>query len=515
MNIIKLSITIALLSFASFSQIASAQFWDSWTDTYSPTWTPLSLNQMTSKNSSSSSYKINTYQPSTSTTTPTKTPPADLLIPEGGKGLWINKGGAIRYLDDDSILPFGTKANYDTKEITFTKDYITFLVGTITHYNPGANSFGYIHPSRFEIDTHTYAEVSDSVKPPENFTVPEGAIGVRIKEWGKVQYLNNNMQANGVKGDFSTMNIVDALDEKTVLGETTVKNYKKYDNVDSFGYIFPQKLEYAFKRGKDTNGLPPPPADMAIPTGATGVRIGDWGSVYYLSDNTLVSPTALGKIQYIYNKETKTTMPPELTIIEKDANGNETEIGKVTNYFQDVDIYSYGYVYKTPTGAPVADNPPVKTPLAPTKAFSFKDVPTNASYLQALKYAVQNDWVSKSSKFSPNSKVTQCRLAEFVFRASKEQTPNTFDSAFSDVPATNSLAKYVYAGYKKGYWKEYKKGSSKFGCSKVVQWSALAKTLNKITGLEWPDLNAKPKKYVTKADIIATLYKAFGPASGY
>lgn len=459
-----LGITVLLV------QGASAQFWDSWTNTYSPTWTPLSLDQMTS--STDSSWKINTYQPSTSTITTTTTqtpPPADLLIPEGGKGIRISKNGVLRYLDTDALLPFGTKADFTTKEITFLKDYITFLVGTITHYNVGADSFGYVHPSRLEINTLTYRAVSDGVQAPANFTVPEGAVGVRIKEWeDDVQYLNNNMRVSGAKGDYATAKITGSIfNEGAVLGEVTVNNYKKYDNVDSFGYIYPEKLWYAFSHGKGDNSLPLPPSDFVVPEGMLGVRVGDWGNVYYLKDNSLVSPTAFGKLKdYTYDAVTQTMISAtKFNIVDFDAEGKEKEIGAITHYIQDADIYSYGYVFTPAENA----SPATDTPL-------FIDVPANAPYLEALQYGLQNGWFAKGEKFKPKAKVTRCSLDKLLTRASGK-----------------------------------KYGPRKTGCKKFVRRSVLAKTLKGITGFDWPELNVQPKKYATKADVIAALYRAFGP----
>lgn len=445
-----------------------AQFWDSWTNTYSPTWTPLSLDQMTSR--TDSTWKINTYQPSASSTTTTSSPPpSDLLIPEGGKAVRISKAGTLRYLDDGALLPFGSKANFDTKEITFLKDYITFKVGAITHYNAGADSFGYVHPSRLEIDTKQYRDVSDAVKAPENFAVPAGAVGVRIKEWGDVQYLNNNMRVNGARGNLSVSKIVDALDATKELGEITINQYKQYDNVDSFGYIYPLKLWYAFynNNGKDEFGLPLPPAGFTVPEGMLGVRIGDWGSIYYLKDNTLVSQTAFGKLkEYTYNAANQEMVPAtKLNIVDIGPDGTEKEIGAITHYIQDADIYSYGYVF------PLVNS---TMPVSDVTLLPFSDIPESAPYSEAVLYAFQNNWIPSASKFKPNSAITRCQLNKMISKASGQP---------------------------------YKKSK----CRKVL-WKTLQSMLQTMTGKTASILETKPRAYVKKSEAVMALYEVFGSA---
>lgn len=477
-------IIVSVASIIILSPIAMAQFWDSWTNTYSPTWTPLSLDQMTSR--TDTTWKINTYQPSTSSTaTTSSSSPSDLLIPEGGKAVRISKAGTLRYLDDGTLLTFGSKVNFDTKEITFLKDYITFKVGVITHYNVGSDSFGYVHPSRFEIDTEQYRKVSDAVKAPGNFTVPAGTAGVRIKEWGDVQYLNNNMRVSGAKGNFSSSKIVDALDATKEIGEITINQYKQYDNVDSFGYIYPVKLWYAFynNNGKDEFGLPLPPAGFTVPEGMLGVRIGDWGSVYYLKDNTLVSQTAFGKLkEYTYNAATKEMVPAtKFNIVDIGPDGMEKEIGAITHYIQDADIYSYGYAFPPAGSTAPVDASPENTPSINIPSASdmpllpFRDIPESASYFEAILYAFQNNWIPSASKFKPNSAITRCQLNKMISKASG---------------------------------KPYAKSK----CKKVLR-KTLQSLLQIETGMTSSILETKPRMYVKKSEAVMALYEVFVTAN--
>lgn len=465
-------IVIFVASIIILSPIAMAQFWDSWTNTYSPTWTPLSLDQMTSR--TDPTWKINTYKPSTSSTTTTSSPsPSDLLIPEGGKAVRISKAGTLRYIDDGTLLPFGSKVNFDTKEITFLKDYITFKVGAVTHYNVGSDSFGYVHPSRFEIDTEQYRKVSDAVKAPENFTVPVGAVGVRIKEWGDVQYLNNNMRVSGAKGDFSASKIVDALDVTKEIGEIMINRYKQYDNVDSFGYIYPLNLWYAFynNNGKDEFGLPLPPAGFTVPEGMLGVRIGDWGSVYYLKDNTPVSQTAFGKLkEYTYDAANQEMVPAtKFNIVDIGLDDIEKEIGAITHYIQDADIYSYGYVFPQNTSS-------IAIPSARDMSLlPFRDIPENAPYFKAVLYAFQNNWIPSASKFKPNFAITRCQLNKMISKASG-------------------------------------KPSAKSKCKKVSR-KTLQSLLQAETGKTSSILKTKPRAYVKKSEAVIVLYEVFGPVN--
>ncbi len=99
---------------------------------------------------------------------------------------------------------------------------------------------------------------------------------------------------------------------------------------------------------------------------------------------------------------------------------------------------------KAPDDDPDENNAPGST--------QFTDVPANAYYEDAVKWAVENDITSGTSatKFSPNSSCTRGQIVTFLWRAAGEPEPTGSSAQFTDVKSGEYYEKAVQWAVEKG-----------------------------------------------------------------
>lgn len=118
-------------------------------------------------------------------------------------------------------------------------------------------------------------------------------------------------------------------------------------------------------------------------------------------------------------------------------------------YAKENDIPFASIPVSKPTPAPV---PGPVTPAEPEPPAQFVDVPSNAYYAEAVKWAVENGIASGTDKthFSPNASCTRAQAVTFLWRAAGEPEPQNAAAQFHDVTAGSYYEKAVQWAVEQG-----------------------------------------------------------------
>jgi hypothetical protein len=95
----------------------------------------------------------------------------------------------------------------------------------------------------------------------------------------------------------------------------------------------------------------------------------------------------------------------------------------------------------------------------------FTDIPENAYYAGAVRYALSANWIDSGTEYRPGNIMTRCDFAQIVLRSSGTEASAAFNATFSDVPASHPAAAAVYTGIAQGWWQGQQDGSGTFGCN--------------------------------------------------
>lgn len=207
--------------------------------------------------------------------------------------------------------------------------------------------------------------------------------------------------------------------------------------------------------------------NIIIPEGATSIDFLAFQGCSSLKN--IVIPSSVTNIEggafQLCSSLTSVVIPENVTSIDCQAFASCSSLkkavfrGNAPAEFNDPpDLRIFGFTHKDfciyyPDGAsgwttptwkgypckPISQMPPdPDIPLVPGNT-QFTDVPANAYYEDAVKWAVENEITSGTSatRFSPNSSCTRAQAVTFLWRAAGSPKPQSTTSAFTDV-APNS-----------------------------------------------------------------------------
>lgn len=108
-----------------------------------------------------------------------------------------------------------------------------------------------------------------------------------------------------------------------------------------------------------------------------------------------------------------------------------------------------------------------------TEAQTFKDVPVDAQYYEAVEKLAELGIITKAEKFNPQNTLTRGQMAKIVALALNLDTKNVKDPKFKDVPTSHQFYPYIAALVNAGIVNGYPDGT--YGVGKNVTRAHMAK----------------------------------------